>query len=114
MGMKLIFLHYPVQNLKESLAFYREKLGFVEAWREGEQTAALHVPDSDVQLMLEEDEHEIGPGGVFLVDSVDQFYEEHKETLSFIKGPIDIPPGRYAIYHDNAKNPIRILDFSKE
>ena len=30
-----------------------------------------------------------------------------------MKEPIDIPPGRYAIYKDNSGNAIRIIDFSK-
>lgn len=112
--MKLIFLYHPVKNLKESLAFYREKLGFEEAWREGDHTAALKCPDSDIQIMIDEDEHELSAGGVFLVESVDEFYNDNKDTLEFIKGPVDIPPGRYAIYKDNSGNPLRILDLTKE
>lgn len=112
--MKLVFLYHPVNNLKESLSFYRETLGFEEAWREGEHTVALNIPDSEVSLLLEDDEKEMGAGGVFLVDSVDKFYLENKESLEFVKEPIDIPPGRYAIYKDNSGNHIRIIDFTKE
>ncbi|WP_409270139.1 VOC family protein [Neobacillus sp. SCS-31] len=114
--MKLLFLYHPVKNLKESLAFYRDNLGFEESWREGEHTAALKLPGSEVQLMLEDemDKEEMTPGGIFLVDSVDSFYEENKQKYEFTKEPFDIPPGRYAIYLDNSGNPIRILDFSKE
>ena len=112
--MKLIFLYHPVKNLKESLHFYRDTLGYEEAWREGEHTVALTLPNSDVRLLIEDDEQEIGAGGVFLVNSVDDFYSEKKQVLTFVKEPIDIPPGRYAIYQDNSGNPIRILDFSKE
>ena len=112
--MKLLFLYHPVNNLKESLSFYRENLGFEEAWREGEHTVSLNIPDSEVKLLLEDDEKELGAGGVFLVDSVDKFYLENKESLEFVKEPIDIPPGRYAIYKDNSDNHIRIIDFSKE
>jgi len=114
--MKLVFLFHPVKNLKESMSFYRETLGFEETWREGEHTAALKLPGTEIQLMLEdEDENEGLPaGGIFLVDSVDQYYDENKEKLEFIKQPVDIPPGRYAIYKDNSGNLLRILDFSKE
>ena len=112
--MKLIFLYHPVKNLKESLQFYRDTLGYEEAWREGEHTVALSLPESDVRLLIEDDEQELGPGGVFLVNSVDDFYNKKKQTLNFLKEPIDIPPGRYAIFKDNSGNPIRILDFSKE
>jgi catechol 2,3-dioxygenase-like lactoylglutathione lyase family enzyme len=112
--MKLVFLFHPVKNLKESLAFYRDTLGFEEAWREGEHTVALSLPNSDVRLMIEDDELELSAGGIFLVDSVDNFFNENKNILEFVKEPIDIPPGRYAIYKDNSGNPLRIIDFSKE
>jgi catechol 2,3-dioxygenase-like lactoylglutathione lyase family enzyme len=112
--MKLVFLYQPVKNLKESLTFYREVLGFEEAWREGEHTAALKLPDTDVRLMIEDEDEGLPSGGVFLVDSVDTFFNEHKDQLEFLRQPCDIPPGRYAIYADNAGNPIRILDFTNE
>ena len=114
MNMKLVFLYHPVKDLKESLSFYRDTLGYEEAWREGEHTVALTIPNSDVRLLIEDDEQELGAGGVFLVNSVDDFYEEKKHTLTFVKEPINIPPGRYAIYKDNSNNHIRIIDFSKE
>ncbi|MEH7111417.1 VOC family protein [Neobacillus niacini] len=112
--MKLVFLYHPVDNIKESLTYYRDTLGFEEAWREGEHTVALHIPNSEVRLLIEDDEKELGAGGVFLVESVDQFFNEKKEVLEFVKEPIDIPPGRYAIYKDNSGIAIRIIDFSKE
>ncbi|SER78422.1 hypothetical protein SAMN05518872_10230 [Psychrobacillus sp. OK032] len=34
------------------------------------------------------------PGAVFLVDDVDQYFLENKDSLKFIKEPTDIPPGR--------------------
>jgi catechol 2,3-dioxygenase-like lactoylglutathione lyase family enzyme len=111
--MKLTFIHYPVKDLKESLPFYRQ-LGFEEAWREGDHTVALHMPGTDVQLMLEDDELDIGPGCVFIVDSVDHFYEQNKAQLDFLKEPMDIPPGRYAIYRDPSGNPFRLIDMSKQ
>ncbi len=112
--MKLVFLYHPVADLKESLAFYRDTLGFEEAWREGEHTVALHMPGSEVRLLIEDDEMGLAPGGVFLVGSVNGFYEENKENLEFIKQPAGIPPGRYVIYKDNSGNLLRILDFTNE
>ncbi|MFJ7850396.1 hypothetical protein ACIQXR_16375 [Peribacillus sp. NPDC097224] len=50
--MKLAFLCHPVKYLKGSSRYYREVLGFEEAWQEGDHTVALKLPDSDVQLML--------------------------------------------------------------
>ncbi|NDI35314.1 VOC family protein [Chengkuizengella sediminis] len=112
--MKLAFLVQPVENMKESLKFYRDQLGFEEAWREGDHTMALKMPDTDVQLMIEDDELGLPPGGLFLVDSVDQFFEENKDVLTFVKEPMDIPPGRYAIFNDVSNNVIRILDFTND
>ncbi|MFD2172208.1 hypothetical protein [Tumebacillus lipolyticus] len=70
--MKLVFLHHYVKDLKQALAYYRETHGFEEAWREGEHTAAMKIPgNSEVQLMLEDQDEGVPSGGVFLVDSVD-------------------------------------------
>ncbi|MFJ7639997.1 VOC family protein [Peribacillus sp. NPDC097225] len=110
--MKLAFLCHPVKYLKGSSRYYREVLGFEEAWQEGDHTVALKLPGSDVQLMLEDDEEGYSAGGVFIVDSVDRFYHENS-TLDFVKEPCDIPPGRYAIFQDRSGNPIRIIDKTK-
>jgi catechol 2,3-dioxygenase-like lactoylglutathione lyase family enzyme len=112
--MQLAFLCHPVKNLKESLVFYREVLGFEEAWREGEHTVALKLPGTEVQLMIEDDDEGFSTGGIFIVDSVDEFYESNKEQLTFVKYPCDIPPGRYAIFQDSSENPMRIIDLSNE
>lgn len=114
MYMKLVFLYHPVKNLKESLTFYRETLGFEEAWREGEHTVALNLPNTDVRLLIEDEELELSAGGIFLVESVDTFYRENKDKLEFVKEPVDIPPGRYAIYKDISGNHLRIIDFTNE
>ena len=65
--MKLVFLHHPVENLEASLAFYRDTLGFKEAWREEEHTVAFKIPNSEVELLLDydDDEKDLGAGGVF-------------------------------------------------
>lgn len=112
--MKLAFLYHPVENLKDALTFYRETLGFEEAWREGEHTVAFQLPDSDIQLMIETDEQHLSAGGMFIVDSVDEFFNDKKGSLEFIKGPKDIPPGRYAICKDNSGNLLRIIDLTNE
>ncbi|MDX8344693.1 VOC family protein [Rossellomorea sp. YZS02] len=112
--MKLAFLCHPVTDLKKSLNYYRDTLGFEEAWREGDHTIALKLPGTDVQLMIENDEADLGPGGIFIVDSVDGYFEQYKEKLHFIKTPSDIPPGRYAIFQDESENLIRIIDLSRE
>ncbi|MGG3626619.1 VOC family protein [Bacillus gobiensis] len=113
--MKLAFLCHPTQNLKQSLSFYRDVLGFEEAWREGDHTVALKLEkNEEVQLMIEDDEGGISSGGVFVIESVDNFYEENHSKLNFVKEPCDIPPGRYAIFNDLDGNPFRVIDMSKE
>ena len=72
--MKLTFLYQPVKDLKESVAFYRDTLGFDESWREGESTAAFKLPGSEVELMLDvppDTGPRWGAGGFYAVDSVD-------------------------------------------
>jgi catechol 2,3-dioxygenase-like lactoylglutathione lyase family enzyme len=112
--MKLIFHSQPVKEMKKAVSFYRDVLGMEEAWREGDHTVAFKT-NSDTQILLEDDveEHSYGPGSVFLVDSVDEFYQENNTSLNFVKEPSDIPPGRYAIFSDDSGNPIRIIDMSK-
>lgn len=46
--MKLEFLFVPTSDLAASLSLYRDTLGFVGQWREGEATVALILPGSDV------------------------------------------------------------------
>ena len=75
---------------------------------------ALSLPNSDVRLLIEEDEQELSAGGIFLVESVDTFYQENMERMQFVKEPIDIPPGRYAIIKDPSGNYLRIMDFTNE
>ena len=111
--MKLAFLCHPVKNVKESLSYYRDTLEFEEAWREGDHTVALNLPGTEVQLMIEDDNEGFPSGGVFIVDSVDNFYQKNQETLNFVKEPFDIPPGRYAIFQDSSGNPFRIIDLTR-
>ena len=42
--MKFDMLYLPVPDLAKALAFYRDGLGWAEAWREGETTAGLQLP----------------------------------------------------------------------
>ncbi|WP_137789408.1 VOC family protein [Bacillus sp. E(2018)] len=112
--MKLVFHSQPVKDMKKAIIFYRDILGMDEAWREGNHTVSLKT-DTDTQILLEDDEVErdFGPGSVFLVDSVDEYFKENQSALLFVKEPCNIPPGRYAIFTDDSGNPIRIIDMSK-
>ena len=103
--MKLTFMYAPTTDLASSLAFYRDTLGLEEAWREGEETVVLALPDTEVQLMVSVDD---GPGGpIYLVDDVRAFLAEHPGIDA---EPMDIPDGTMASFTDPAGNSISVLD----
>ena len=113
--MKLLMIYLPVQDLGASLALYRDTLGFEVAWREGDLTAGLALPGTDIQLMLDQDAPAGDkPGPFFQVDDVDAFYGERMLELAFVAPPKDIPPGRYAAFDDPSGNRVHVLDMSAE
>ena len=111
MKMKLVFLYHPVKDLKESLAFYRDVLGWDEAWRMGDATVAMQIPGSDVQVMLDatEDASGLGASGFYEVDDVDRFYEANRDRMTFVEPPQDLEPIRYASFTDPSGNPFRLF-----
>ncbi len=116
--MKLEFVYTPTSDLRESLALYRDGLGFQEAWREGDSTVSLQLPGTDVQLMLVQLEDQQGPdsrpGPLFIVDSVTRFHGERPAGLRPLAEPSEIPGGFMATYEDPAGNPIYLMDQSTE
>lgn len=113
--MNLSLIYLPVASIKDALALYRDRLGFEEAWREGDLTVGLSVPGTEVQLMLEQDAPEGDKAGPFFqVDDVDAFYAAHKDELAFTAPPKDIPPGRYVAFDDPWGNRVHVLDMSAE
>ncbi len=115
MSMKLSLIYIPVADIKAALALYRDKLGFEESWRMGDLTVGLKVPDTDVELMLEQDAPEGDKAGPFFqVDDVDAFYATHKDEFAFVGEPKDIPPGRYVCFDDPWGNRVHVLDLSAE
>lgn len=113
--MHLAFVYCPVKDLDAALRFYHEQLGFEIAWREGDSTVGLKLPGTDVRLMIDvdEDERAGGPGPVFLVDSVDAFWQERRGEFRFSREPVDIPGGRWAVFEDPSGHAVRILDESR-
>lgn len=113
--MKLSLIYLPVKDLEAALALYRDTLGFEEAWREGDLTAGLALPGTEVQLMLDQDAPaDDQPGPFFQVDDVDAFYAERKDELAFVAPPKSIPPGRYVAFDDPWGNRIHLLDLSAD
>lgn len=110
--MNLTFAYLPVQNMAAALGFYRDLLGFQEAWREGATTVSLTLPGTEVQLMIDEVVEPSSPGPAFLVDSVQDFYVERRSELAFTGNPEEIPGGYWAAFDDPAGNRIYVLDQS--
>ncbi len=107
--MKLTFVYAPVPDLDEALRFYRDTLGWTEAWREGDTTVAFELPDSEVQLMLDRTEDESPPGPIYEVDSVDAFLDS-RPGLTVTVPTMAIPDGHLAGFVDPGGNTIYVLD----
>ncbi len=113
--MKLSMFYLPVKDLGAALAHYRDTLGFEVAWREGDLTAGVALPGTDLQLMLDQAAPEgEKPGPFFEVEDVDAFYEARMLELAFVAPPTDIPPGRYVAFDDPSGNRMHVLDLSAE
>jgi len=115
MDGKLSIMYVPVRDLKSALKFYRDQLGLVESWREGESTVAFKLPDTEIELMVDliEEGALDTAGPMFLIPSVDEFYAAHRGTLEFVHKPADIPPGRWATAKDPSGNGVYFYDLSK-
>jgi predicted enzyme related to lactoylglutathione lyase len=108
--MKLTFLYTPTTDLPASLAFYRDTLGWSEAWREGDTTVAFHIPGSDVQVMVANVVDEPA-GPMFQVDSVTEYLAANPNlTVEF--PPSEIPDGWIAGLRDPGGNILYVLDQS--
>lgn len=110
--MKLEFLFAPTTDLQASLAFYRDVLGWDEAWREGDTTVAMTIPGSAVQLMLDAAEPEAPAGPVYVVDSVTDFHARRPGSLTVLADPEPIPDGFVATYAEPAGTVFYVLDQS--
>ena len=107
--MKLEFWYAPVTDLSAALALYRDTLGWEEAWREGELTASLVLPGTDVQLMLDAHNAYV-PGPIFFVDRVADFQREHRDRLQWRYPPAAIPGGQLGGFADASGNVVYVMD----
>jgi catechol 2,3-dioxygenase-like lactoylglutathione lyase family enzyme len=110
-GMKLVFLYHPVKDLQAALAFYRDELGWDEAWREGDSTIAMQIPGSEVQVMLDGTDADSphGASGFYEVEDVDRFLADHGDRVNVMEAPVDLAPIRYASFTDPSGNLFRIF-----
>lgn len=89
--MQLRFLYVPVDDLAEAVAFHDDVLGLVESWREGDDTVAFALPDSDVQVMVSTAPG--APGPMYEVDDLDAWLGSHATVA--LRGEVnEIPDGR--------------------
>jgi len=108
--MRFTYLYHPVSDLKEAVAFYRDVVGWDEAWRMGDDTAAMQIPGSEVLLMLDvTPDVDAGPSGFFEVDDVDEFWQSLPESVTRITPPQDLDPIRFAAVADPGGNLIRLF-----
>lgn len=109
--MKLTFLYHPVTDLDVAVSFYREVLGWDEAWREGTSTAAFAIPESSVQVMLDasDPDDDGGPSGFYEVADVDAFHADHRDSVKWVALPQDVLPVRFASFTDPAGTLFRIF-----
>ena len=108
--MKLTFLYHPVADLEAAVRFYRDVLGWDEAWREGELTAAFSIPESPVQVMLDASDSGKGaPSGFYEVADVDAFHADHRDSVDWVEPPQDLPPVRFASFTDPAGTLFRVF-----
>lgn len=112
--MKLELFYVPTTDLDASLACYRDGLGFTEVWREGDHTAALTLPGSDSQVMLDASDLGLPAGPMLSVDSVNHFHADRPSALTVLQEPAEIPGGYLAVYQDGGGTTIYVIDQSTD
>ena len=112
--MRLAFSYLPTRDLGASLRLYRDTLGFDELWREGDHTAGLAIPGTEVALMIDAAAPpDWGPGPIFGVDRVTAFRAEH-DDLDVVAEPHEIPGGMIMALRDPGGNVVYVLDQSTD
>ena len=107
----LTFIYAPVAELAPTVAFYRDVLGWDEAWREGDDTVAFSIPDSSVQVMVSVSQDP--PGAMHRAAHLITFLGGNP-GLDVFSPPSEIPGGRVAGVRDDGGNAVYFFDFSEE
>jgi catechol 2,3-dioxygenase-like lactoylglutathione lyase family enzyme len=105
--VKLTFMYQPVEDLKGAVAFYRDRLGFDESWREGEDTVAFWLPDRSAQIMLSTTKQPAGP--MYLVDNLDEWIGAHQDIITAVE-KYEIPGGSVAGFAAPAGHMFYVFD----
>ena len=105
--MQLQFLYVPVADLDSAVAFYRDELGWTEAWRESDDTVAFALPDSSVQVMVSTAPGSAGP--MYEVDDLEAFLAAHPSVRR--RGDTsEIPDGRVVELEGPGGNAFHVFD----
>jgi catechol 2,3-dioxygenase-like lactoylglutathione lyase family enzyme len=105
--VKLTFVYQPVEDVEAAAAFYRETLGFEEAWRDGEITVAFWLPGRPAQVMLSTTKQP--PGPMYLVDTLDEWIRNHPDVVVTIE-KYAIPGGSVAGFEAPGGNTFYVFD----
>lgn len=76
--MKLAYWYWPATDLAASVAFHRDQLGLLEAWREGSGTVAFWLPERVAQVMVSTTHQPAGP--MYLVKDVSAWLGQHPDV----------------------------------
>lgn len=113
--MRLAFMLYPVSDLDLGVQRWHQ-WGLEVLWRPDGETVILgsqQNPRAQVMLENHATEHRLGPGPVFIVESVNRFRAEHSD-VDWLLEPSEVPAGRYAAYAEPDGSTVRILDITHD
>jgi uncharacterized glyoxalase superfamily protein PhnB len=90
--------HLPVQNLRQTLNYYRDKLGFYEEWTFGEKDGGIRR--DDMRMLFAEDPDLvslINSGSqrfplIWFVKNIDQIYKEFINRNIELSSPLQTHP----------------------
>ena len=90
--------HLPVKNLRETLNYYRDTLGFSEEWIFGDKDGGIRR--DDMRLLFGEDpsythlinSQENRLNIMWFVDNIDEIYSEFKERGIKMESPLEEYP----------------------
>jgi predicted enzyme related to lactoylglutathione lyase len=105
--VKPTFIYVPTYDLKALATFYRDTLGFDEAWREGDDTIAFATTDSDVQLMVSSAPGAQGP--MYQVPSASEWLAAHAD-VEVVTPLEEIPGGAVVGLQDSSGNAFYVFD----
>lgn len=114
-SLELLLMMQGVDHLEASVDYYRE-LGLSPVWWPDEDSVVLSAcRGRPASLLLTSDPAEtmLGPGGLYVVDRLDDFFQRHPR-LDWLVKPSDRPFGRYAVLADRTGIPVRLVECTRD